>query len=178
MSKLDLIIGPMFAGKTTFLINKIKELKNNNNKFIILKSSLDIRYNIDKITSHDNINENCIPINNLIEFTDVNQYDTILIDEAQFITNLKKCILEWLDIYNIHIIICGLDGDFQKNKIGEILDLIPYADTCIKLNSKCHYCNNNAPFTHRINNDKNIILIGSKDYYIPLCRFHYKIYNI
>lgn len=177
MSKLDIIIGPMFSGKTTYLLNKINEIKLNNNlKFIILKPDIDSRSKYNKITSHNNISFDCFTCSNLDDFNP-SKYNIILIDEAQFFNNLKNIIVNWLNNYDVHIIIAGLDGDYKQNKIGEILDLIPFSDSCIKLNSKCFYCTNNAPFTHKIIKNNDVIFIGGTESYMALCRVHYKICN-
>jgi len=57
--------------------------------------------------------------------------------------------------------------------MGEILDLIPIANTVTKLASNCSVCQQEAIFTHRIVNDSEQVLIGGSDKYIPLCRNHY-----
>jgi thymidine kinase len=94
---------------------------------------------------------------------------TILIDEAQFFPDLLKSI-ELVDFYKKTVIIFGLDGDFKREKFGNILDLIPYADSVEKLCARCNNCNNKAIFSHRIIQEKTQIIIGNKDIYIPLCR--------
>ena len=75
----------------------------------------------------------------------------------------------------INVFIVGLDGDFNRNKFGEILDLIPYADTCTKIHSLCKICKDGTPgiFSKRINNCKDQTQIGANDTYIPVCRQHY-----
>lgn len=178
MSKLDIIIGPMFSGKTSYLLNKINEIKLNNNlNFIVLKPDIDSRFEYNKITSHNNISFDCFTCSNLNNFNPF-EYDIILIDEGQFFNNLKDIIVNWLNNYDIHIIIAGLDGDYKQNKLGEILDLIPFSDSCIKLNAKCFYCSNKAPFTHKIIKNNDVVFIGGNESYVSLCRIHYKIYNL
>jgi len=175
--KLELIIGPMFSGKSSELIKKIRILKVINSQFIIIKPSIDTRYELNRIASHNKETEECIVTSDILSITDtdINKYNTIIIDEGQFITNLKIKVLYWVEKLNKHVIIGGLDGDFQRNPIGEILELIPYADNYKKLKAVCKHCNDGTPgiFSHRILNDSNQILIGTNDMYIPLCRKHY-----
>jgi len=74
------------------------------------------------------------------------------------------------------VLISGLDGDYKRNKFGEILDLIPHADNLIKLNALCAICNNGteAPFTWKYSEYQTDSIIDiSVDKYIPLCRKHY-----
>lgn len=175
--KLEMIIGPMFSGKTTELINKIREFKENNKKLLILKSKIDDRYTLDKIVSHSFEMEDCVIIAKLEEIEDniINQYEIVIIDEAQFIPDLKKMITRWVDNYPIHFIIAGLDGDYQRNPIGDILSLISHADIIHKYTSKCNLCKNDtsALFTFRMINLSDTILVGGRESYMPLCRDHY-----
>ena len=180
--KLELIIGPMFSGKSTELIKRIRTFKVIKTKYIVIKPDIDIRYNINSITSHNQETEDCITIKDLSKLTDdiIKYNDVIIIDEGQFFKNLKNMVLFWVEKLNKHIIIGGLDGDFQRNKIGEILDLIPYADNYIKLTALCKYCYNGTPaiFSHRINNNNNEqIVIGNEESYVSLCRKHYIDFN-
>jgi N-acetylneuraminate synthase len=100
--------------------------------------------------------------------------------EAKFanlnnIKSLKKMCLLWIETYYKHVIIGGLDGDYQRNPIGELLELIPYADKYQKLCALCKYCNDGtkAIFSKRIMNNQNQILIGGSELYVSVCRFHY-----
>lgn len=79
----------------------------------------------------------------------------------------------WYKKKRVHI--GGLDGDFNRNKFGELLDLIPYCDKVIKLTALCGICKNGtvAIFSRRITEETEQTVIGS-DIYIPVCRecFH------
>lgn len=176
--KLDLYLGPMFSGKSTELIRKIRRLKVINSKYLVIKPSIDNRYDKNRIVSHNKESEDCIIVSDLNEIDDhiLVEYKTIIIDEGQFLKNLKNKVLYWVDVLNKHVIIGGLDSDFKRNPIGEIIDLIPHADNYIKLHALCKKCNNETPgiFSHRIaTNCDDQIMVGSDNLYIPLCRKHY-----
>ena len=179
MSHLELIIGPMFSGKSTELIRKIRLLKTINKKVLVIKPKIDNRYTEDnKIISHNFESCECISLNTLSDISlwdIVDKYDTVVIDEGQFFPDLKKCVLHWLNTSTLTIIIGSLDGDYNRNPIGEVLELIPYADECTKLTSLCSICNDGtkAPFTKRIANSNEQILVGGKESYIPVCSTHY-----
>ena len=72
------------------------------------------------------------------------------------------------------VYIAGLDGDFQRKKFGQMLDLIPLCDTVTKLTSLCNICKNGnlGIFSKRITNETEQTVIGS-DNYIPVCRSCY-----
>lgn len=174
--KLELIIGPMFSGKSTELIRRIRLQKTINKKVLVIKPSIDNRYNIDKLTSHNYDSVDCIVLQNLKDFKDdVKKYDTIIIDEGQFFPDLKEIVCSWINYYPVTIIVGGLDGDYQCNPIGQILELIPYADKCKKLTSYCTICHDGtpAPFTYRIIKSDNKVLVGGAESYTPVCRKHY-----
>jgi thymidine kinase len=178
--KLEIIIGPMFSGKSTEVIRRIRLLKCIYKKILIAKPFIDNRYDQNKIISHNYDGESCITINKLSDISEIKKleiesYDTIIIDEAQFFSDLKINVNYWVDILGINVILSGLDGDFKRQPIGQILELIPYSDKCTKLNSLCGLCKNGnkAPFTHRLSESKESVLIGGSESYIPLCRYHY-----
>ena len=87
--------------------------------------------------------------------------------------NISSNIVE---IYKINVVVTGLDGDSNRNKFGHILDLIPFANTCTKINAACIMCLDGtpAPFSYRKKNtNTKQILIGAGDTYMSLCRKHY-----
>ena len=180
--KLELIIGPMFSGKSTELIKRIRLLQKIDKKILVIKPIIDSRYNQNKITSHNYESVDCIVLEKLedIKDNDVIKYNTIVIDEGQFFSDLVHVVTKWVDNFNVDIIVGGLDGDFQRQPIGTILNLIPYADQCYKLTSLCSICKDgtNAPFSFRLTNSIDKVLVGGSETYIPVCRKHFNESNI
>ena len=177
--KLELIIGPMFSGKSTELIRRIRLLQKIDKKVLVVKPSIDNRFSIDKLTTHnfDSVESNVYQKLSDISDNTISQYHTIVIDEGQFFPDLKEIVIRWVDNHNINIIIGGLDGDFKRNPIGQILELIPHSDKCIKLSSLCSICKDGteAPFSFRTVNSNDTVLVGGSESYIPVCRKHYKV---
>ena len=194
-SKLDMILGPMFSGKTTKLLEIMEMFDKKNIKYIAVKPKIDDRYTEEDknnfIVSHNFEKRECkvttdlleifseIKKNKTIESTRSESVEYILIDEAQFFKNLFNFCIACLEQLNINVIVTGLDGDFMRKPMGEILDLLPIANTITKLSSKCHHENCEQPgiFSHRIVADQGQVLIGGSDKYVPLCRSHYIEYN-
>ena len=101
--------------------------------------------------------------------------DHIYIDEAQFFTDLEEVVCNLLNTYsNLNITCVGLDGDYQQNVFnnGQLLKLIAKAEYVRKLSSICYVCKNKAYFTKRITNDKEQIVVGSNNIYVPSCYIH------
>ena len=185
---LELIFGPMFSGKTTKLIElyKDKREKYGKDKCLAINYAMDKRYSEDpKIVSHDNISIDCYSIYDLSDFIEnetkhsiLLNSDYIFINEAQFFPNLLEQILFIKNKLNKHVILCGLDLDFKREKFGELMDLVPYSNKVYKLTGKCNTkkCYNPSEFSHRIIEFDNQLLIGN-DCYIPLCKNCYENIN-
>ena len=180
---LSIIIGPMYSGKSTYLLDKINISNENSENILVINHKIDIRYNKDKITNHDNISTDCISFSKLNEIyvycreenLPMETIDHIYIDEAQFFTDLEKIVSNLLNTYpNLKITCVGLDGDFQQNIFndGQLLKLIAKAENVIKLSSKCYECGDKAYFTKRTTNDKEQIVVGSNNIYVPSCYIH------
>ena len=209
--ELCLILGPMFAGKSTYLINKVHELLCNGahaSEILLINHSRDTRYDTTNtnICTHDGNKYKAISTHNLqtiinsiinipvddTSTTTTNKYSHIkhiLIDEGQFFDDLfiaiKTLILSEYGNNKKqnntqdkqdkkYIYICGLDGDFKQEPFdnSRILDLIPYTTQLIKLNARCYICNKTAPYTKRIINCNDTILVGGADMYQPSCIMH------
>jgi thymidine kinase len=177
MSRLELIVGSMFSGKSTELIRRINREKSINKKIIIINYIDDMRYSSNCICTHDLIKVNCLKVRDLNSIPDeiLNGYDSIFIDEGQFFTDLYQFVTTFLE-KDKHIVISGLDGDSNQKTFGMILSLVPLCDSIDKLCAYCKECNNGtlAPFTKKIIKDYKQVDIGGSDKYIPVCRKHLK----
>jgi thymidine kinase len=169
---LEIILGPMFSGKTTYLINKYNDYMKQNKTVAVINFSDDTRYHDKMLSSHDKLMIPCIfsrKIEDLLNTNDIQNSDAILINEGQFFEDLYDSVIYMVEKLNKRVYICGLDGDFKRKKFGTILDLIPLSDKITKLQSKCHTCDIPALFSHRITQETLQVVIGV-DNYIPLCR--------
>jgi thymidine kinase len=183
MGYLELIIGPMFSGKTTALMNIYDRNILLGKSVCVVNYSGDTRYHESMLSTHDKRMIPCVFASTLrkIFSDDILRQDhisdVILINEGQFFSDLHEVVMELVEQYGKSVYICGLDGDFKRNKFGQLLDLIPLCDKVDKLRSNCHMCNNNAIFSHRITNECDQVVIGSTNY-VPLCRVCYNKSNV
>lgn len=173
---LELWLGPMFSGKTTQLIQTYKKYAYIGKKSVVVNYVDDKRYHDNLLSTHDEMMIPCIQTRNLYSILDqMNEADVIFINEGQFFDDLYVVTLLLVDQKCKTVYISALDGDFQRNKFGRVLDLVPFCDNVSKLHALCSQCRDGTPaiFSHRKTSDVNQILIGS-DIYEPLCR---KCYN-
>ena len=173
MGELHLIVGCMFSGKTTRLINIANSFKSIDRKVIIINYKEDTRYSSNRVTSHD-LNSSTVDtifLENIDSYV-FTEMDVICINEAQFFKGLKNYCIRAVNAGKI-VYVSGLDGDFKQDKFGEIIDLIPICDSIEKLSALCKLCKNGnkAFFTQRITKETTQKLIGTHQY-IPVCRYH------
>ena len=176
---LTIVMGPMFAGKSTFIINKTRILLST--EFIALKPSIDNRYGDVEIVTHNKEKINALSVESLYEFfskVSIKKYNYIFIDEAQFFDDLEKAI-NFLDYikYEGNIFVCGLSGDFKRKPIGEIHNLISMADNIIHLKGKCFRCDRESSFSLKLEGTDSQIEVGGADKYQPVCGSCYQHYQ-
>lgn len=175
---LHIVLGPMFSGKTSFIINAYSQLvKDPMNNPIILNHNVDVRYDTDKqglVTSHNGDTSKCVRVDKINEFIvteNIKHYTHIFINEGQFFCDLYDSVKYLVEECNKHVYIGALDGDFNREVFGDTLKLVPLADSVTKLKSKCNYngCTQDALFSYRLTNEQAQTVVGSSNY-IPVCR--------
>jgi len=175
---LELIIGPMYAGKSTELIRIINRYKCLNKNIIVINHIYNNRYGSNELTTHNKeIVKECIILTKLDELdnTLLENTEVIIIEELQFFEDAYDVILHWCDNLNKIVICGGLDGDFMRKSFGDVLRLIPHAEKVTKLSALCKKCGDGtlAHFTKRKTENNEKTLVGSDDIYEAVCRKHY-----
>jgi len=171
---LEIIIGPMFSGKTSKLLSIKKMYDLCDISCCVVNYSGDNRYHDTMLSTHDKIMIPCLNVERLktiITDENIKKYDVFLINEGQFFSDLYKSVSELVNNFNKKVYVCGLDGDFKRKKFGQILDLIPLCDNVKKQHALCIKCKNGkkALFSMRITKEKKQKVIGV-DNYIAVCR--------
>ncbi|KAJ4762766.1 Thymidine kinase [Rhynchospora pubera] len=177
--QIHIIVGPMFAGKTTELLRRVQSELSNGRNVAVVKSDKDNRYGLSSIVTHDGAKMACLALSELSSFREqfgteaYDKLDVIGIDEAQFFEDLYGFCCNAADRDGKTVIVAGLDGDYMRKKFGSVLDIIPIADTVTKLTARCEMCGQRAFFTLRKTTETQTELIGGADKYMPVCRQHY-----
>ena len=191
---LEIAIGCMYSGKTSFLVELYKQYKFCGISVAVINHSIDNRYDNEMLSTHDKVKIPCIKTDKLMdlyaEYIDIEHptdsiprlqdkfkvmsSEVILINEGQFFTDLEEFVKLML-VKGKKIYVSGLDGDFERKKFGHILDLIPLCDKVTKLTSLCSLCKDGtrAIFSKRLTNETEQTVVGS-DNYIPVCRSCYE----
>ena len=175
---IEVICGPMFAGKTEELIRRTTRLEYAKKKYVVFKPTIDDRYSTCEIVSHSKYKKNAINISKPKEMYKYITNDTyaVIIDEIQFFSkDILPMIEEWAD-QGKRVICAGLDCDFKGEPFGIIPDLLALAEDITKLTAICTVCGEPATRTQRIINGEPayatdpIVLVGATESYEARCR--------
>ena len=180
---LDLVLGPMWAGKSSYIIGKIRRYRAIGWNVLVITNPLDNRYGSHVVSSHDKEQVNAFAIRDLTTLYEDPLYKEakfLVIEEAQFYTGLYTFVQKAVEDHGKHVVCVGLDGDADRKPFGEILSLIPLCDNVEKIKSLCAECKDGTPalFTHRFVKTCTQIAVGAADTYAPLCRMHFLAKNI
>ena len=169
--RIELIIGPMFSGKSTRLIGVIRKYTYKAKKTIMVKFFSDKRYTSkSEVVTHDLLKYDSIECKKLREhFDQLKSYDIIGIDEGQFFPDLVE-VCEELALLKKTVIIAALNGDFRKEPFPVIAKIISKADKIKLLKAYCFNCHRDAKFSLRIVQSNETVLIGAGESYKPACR--------
>lgn len=178
---LELIVGPMFAGKTSSLLAILRRYNFIGYTSFAITHSSDTRYAKEPaIISHNKdqlpafVTPNLTPVRELPEYKAAK---VIAIEEAHFFEDLYDFVLTAVETDKKTVIVVGLNGDYLRKPIGQISLLYPLADNIHKIDALCAHCSTpqHAIFTKRrpvVTSDSQI-LVGGADTYEAVCRKHY-----
>ncbi len=171
---VEVITGSMFSGKTEELIRRLRRAQFAGLKVEIFKPSLDNRYSETRVVSHDEKSIVSTPVDSpsaiLLLAGDA---DVVAIDEAQFFDYSLVDVCNTLADNGIRVLIAGLDMDFMGKPFGPIPALLSIAEHITKVHAICMRCGNLAQYSFRKSDAAQVVLLGEKNLYEPLCRHCY-----
>lgn len=171
---LEVICGSMFSGKTEELIRRLKRAKIAGQNFIIFKPKIDVRYDDEKVVSHDKKSIPSTPVPNSKNILMLSkEVEIVAIDEAQFFDDELPHVCRQLANQGKRVIVSGLDMDYKGKPFGPIPNLMATADHVTKVHAICMNCGNPALYSYRKTNDNNLVQLGEKEEYEPMCRACY-----
>ena len=195
-ARLDLMFGPMFCGKTTAILRKLSQLTDLGLQALYINHARDNRADTTVFSTHSQLLQNnsaisknitTIKLSNLsnanFEKIDLKSFDVIGIDEAQFFgRDLIPFVINLVDNMKKYVIVVGLDGNFRRERFGNILDLVPLADNVVKLHAFCKHCASSEKilrpalfslYTAASTPTTTDIIVGGPEKFEPVCRACY-----
>ncbi|HTX90837.1 MAG TPA: thymidine kinase [Anaerolineales bacterium] len=180
---VEVICGSMFSGKTDELIRRLRRATIARQHVQVFKPAIDMRYAVEKVTSHAGSDFDAIPIEKTGEIREKldPRATVVAIDEAQFFDDEIIRIVEELAAKQIRVIIAGLDTDFRGEPFGPMPVLMARAERVDKLQAICMVCGEPACRTQRLVNgkparyDDPVVIVGAAELYEARCRIHHEV---
>lgn len=180
---IEVICGPMFAGKTEELIRRVKRLEYAKKNVLIFNPKIDNRYSETEIVSHNNSKISSIRIESSKDILKhlKDNIDCVIIDEAQFLDEGIVGVAEYLADIGIRVIVGGLDRNFRGEPFGPMPELLAIAEIVDKLTAICVVSGEVATRTQRLINgkpahyDDPTVLVAGQESYEPRSRNHHEV---
>jgi len=182
---LEVIIGPMFSGKTSELIRLVEREVYAKRKGAIFKIAFDKRYSAKQVVTHNGLKYDAYTVASSIEglhkieeLVVSQELDAIGVDEVNFFPEALVGVLDRLADTR-RVIACGLNLNFRAEPFPTTMQLAARADRVRYLSAVCVVCGQEATRTQRLiagkpaPKDSPIIIVGGKEMYEPRCRTCY-----
>jgi len=179
---LEVIIGPMFSGKTSELIRLVEREVYAKRKGAIFKIAFDQRYSAKEVVTHNGLRYDAYTVasseeglRKIEEVTNSDGLDAIGVDEVNFFPSSLVGVLDKLADKK-KVIACGLNLNFKAEPFQTTMELAARADRVRYLSAVCVVCGQEATRTQRLVEGKPapkespIIAVGGKEMYEPRCR--------
>ena len=180
---IEVVCGSMFSGKTDELIRRLVRATIAKQKVQVFKPAIDVRYAVEKVTSHAGSDFDAIPIEKAAEIREKLEANTTVvgIDEAQFFDPEIVEVAQEMATKGIRVIVAGLDMDFRGEPFGPMPIFMSMAEHVDKLHAICMTCGDEASRTQRLVNgkparyDDPIVIVGASELYEARCRLHHEV---
>jgi len=177
--RIELIVGPMFSGKSEELIRRLKRARIARQRVACYKPDIDLRYHRTAIASHSSHTHDACTVTNIEALKaallpGIHDIDVIGIDEAQFFDDTIIPLTVELVHLGKRVLIAGLDTTFNAEPFGPIPALMAIADEVAKLSAVCMVCGAPAIHTQRLGQSQERVLVGAAGLYEARCRTHFQ----
>ena len=180
---IEVVCGSMFSGKTDELIRRLVRATIAKQKVQVFKPAIDIRYAVEKVTSHAGSNFDAIPVEKAADIRNKLDSDAtvVAIDEAQFFDFEIVDVSQELASRGVRVLVAGLDTDFRGEPFGPMPILMSMAEDVDKLHAICMVCGGEASRTQRLVNgkparyDDPVVIVGASELYEARCRIHHEV---
>lgn len=180
---VEVVCGPMFAGKTEEIIRRIRRLEYAKKNVLAFKPRIDGRYSQNEIVSHNNSKTRSVNIDfakDILKYI-TDDLDCVVVDEAQFLDDDIVLVAQSLADRGIRVIIGGLDNNFRGEPFGPMPKLLCIAERVDKLTAICMKSGKTATRTQRLidgrpaHYDDPLVLVGASESYEPRHREHHEV---
>ena len=181
---VEVITGPMYAGKTKMFIERLTREKLAGKKVLVIKPNIDNRYATESVSTHDGIKMKAFEtsLNSETIISHLPAGVTVVgIDEAQFFDEAIVDVVEALANAGIQVIVSGVDMDYRCQPFTNMGKILACAEIVHKLTAVCEKCGKEATKIQRFTNgelsswNEPTIVVGSNNAqdsqkYVARCR--------
>lgn len=168
----------MMSSKTTKLLSALERYKYQKKNIVVFKPRIDTRYSADQVVSHSGWTSKALVVDSGAHMLEVLQQfsempDVVAVDEMFMIDGAGE-ILVWLyRQMGITVVTATLDLSFSGEPFAEVVSVLPWATHVEKCSAVCLVCGADAYYTHRKEDDNDLIKIGGSEAYEPRCFKHF-----
>jgi thymidine kinase len=175
---LEVIVGPMFSGKSEELIRRLKRARIARQRVACFKPDIDLRYHRTHIASHsEQTHEAAVVTPNaerlreaLFATNQIDEVEVVGVDEVQFFDGAILPLTMELVALGKRVIMAGLDTTFTAEPFGPVPNLMALADKVTKLSAVCMVCGQPAIHTQRLGTSRELVVVGAAGVYEARCR--------
>lgn len=174
---IELIIGPMFSGKTTELLRRVRRLRVAGYRVLLINYAGDQRYSQSHVvTTHDAANEEGVAVTRLDDGQiqrAISEADVVAVNEGQFFPDLYEVCSRLADSMK-RVIVAGLDATYERKPFPQMVELLCMSEKVTKLSAVCMVCKTGrGVYSMRTSSERELIVIGGADKYVAACRACY-----
>jgi thymidine kinase len=172
MGWIEVVVGPMFSGKSEELIRRLRRAEIGKQRVQIFKPAIDQRYTKNGIVSHSGLEiaSELVQSGSDILLKVAPRTEVVGVDEAQFLGEAVVDACVKLADLGKRVIVAGLDTDFMGRPFEPIPRLLAVAEEITKLLAICVRCGNPAVHTQRTIASEELVVVGATGMYEARCR--------
>jgi thymidine kinase len=180
--RIEVIAGPMFAGKTEELLRRVRRAAIAGRRVVIFSHALDTRAGSARIASHaglDAPSRTAASAAEIVTAVDDQATDMVAVDEAHFFGPDLVAAAAELAARGHVVVLAGLDVTFTGEPFEPLPSLMALAERVDKLTSICTVCGADAIFHARLarsaSADPHLVSenVGGLETYQARCRRHF-----
>ncbi|WP_418276455.1 thymidine kinase [Isoptericola jiangsuensis] len=187
--RLEVVGGPMFAGKSTELVRRVDRARIAGREVLVVGHALDVRSGPARIATHTGIAVESVPVDTptAVEAHVRPTTDLVAIDEAQFFGPGLVDVVTRLADGGTDVVVAGLTVTFDGRPFEPLPSLMALAESVTRLTAVCTVCGRDAAFHVRLADALTPVggdplraapgHVGGAESYAARCRAHRKVWS-
>jgi thymidine kinase len=164
----------MFAGKTEYLIARLRAEQARGRRVLAFKHAIDARYDADHLVTHNGDHFDAMRVSDagaVLKHAD--QADVIAIDEGHFFKLPLVPVVQKLREQGKTVLVAGITHDSWGRPFEPFPQLTALADEEVLRQAPCRVCGEPAPYTQRMTPVNTEFMVGGLGDYEPRCAAHF-----